>query len=192
MQQIIVETSARHIHITQQHFETLFGAGAAPIAKKTLGQPDEFVCEQRVSLEGPKGRIERVCILGPVRWVTQVEISATDARTLGIKAPVRESGDIKKSGSCRLVGPVGVVELEEGVIIAKRHIHLSRLDSRDFGLADGELVQVRIDSPERSLVFDDVVCRVGANAATRMHIDTDEANAAGLDANAYGTVFKRC
>ena len=128
---------------------------------------------------GPKGTLPHVSILGPTRSATQIEVSATEARKLGVAAPVRESGDVAGSAPCKLVGPAGEVELSEGVIVAKRHVHMTPEDAAAYGVSDKEIVQVKVDTPERSLIFGDVVIRVSDKFATAMHIDTDEANAAG-------------
>ena len=179
MAKILVETSARHIHLTQEHVDILFGAGHQLTKKKDLSQPGQFACEERVTVVGPKRELANVSILGPVRKASQVELSLTDARSIGLSAPVRESGDIAGSAPCKLVGPAGEVELTEGVIAAKRHIHITPEDAQSFGVADKEIVKVKIDSNGRNLVFDDVVVRVSASYATAMHIDTDESNACG-------------
>lgn len=179
MAKILVETSARHIHLTQEHVDILFGAGHQLTKKKDLSQPGQFACEERVTVVGPKRELANVSILGPVRKASQVELSLTDARSIGLSAPVRESGDIAGSAPCKLVGPAGEVELTEGVIAAKRHIHITPEDAQSFGVADKEIVKVKIDSNGRNLVFDDVVVRVSASFATAMHIDTDESNACG-------------
>ncbi len=187
---ILVETSARHVHLTREHVEILFGAGHALTNKKDLSQPGQFACEERVTLVGPKKSIERVSILGPERPETQVELSFTDARTLGVEAPVRESGDIKGSAGCKLVGPAGEIEIAEGVIIAKRHIHLTPADAEAFGVSDKQIVKVKIDSADRKTVYDDVVIRVKSSFAAAMHIDTDEANAACAFGKCYGEIIK--
>ncbi|MBP1552560.1 MAG: phosphate propanoyltransferase [Oscillospiraceae bacterium] len=179
MAKVLIETSARHIHLSQEHLDILFGAGHQLTHKKDLSQPGQFACEERVTVVGPKKELKNVSILGPVRKETQVELSLTDARSIGISAPVRESGDIKGSAGCKLVGPAGEVELTEGVIAAKRHIHITPEDAQSFGVADKEIVKVKVDTNGRSLVFDDVVVRVSASYATAMHIDTDENNACG-------------
>ena len=176
---VLVETSARHVHLTAEHIEILFGKGATLTHKKDLSQPGQFACEERVTLVGPKKSIPNVIILGPARPATQVEVSLTDARTLGVTAPVRESGDIEGSGACKLVGPAGEVEIPVGVIAAKRHIHLTPADAEEFGVSDKEIVSVKIDSCGRSTTFGDVVVRVSPKFAAAMHIDTDESNAAG-------------
>ncbi len=186
----IVETSARHVHVTKEHLDILFGEGYELTKKKDLSQPGQFACNERVAVIGAKGQFPAVSILGPVRTATQVEISASDARTLGVAAPVRESGDIAGSAPCRLVGPKGEVEISEGVIIAKRHIHMTPADAENFGVKDKDVVSVKIDSPERSLVFGDVVVRVSEKFALAMHIDTDESNAVLAPAGTMGTIVK--
>jgi len=190
MSKFIVETSARHVHVTQQDLETLFGAGATLTHKKDLSQPGQYAAVERVTVVGPKSQLANVSILGPVRPATQVEISLTDARSIGVSAPVRESGDIAGSAPCKLVGPCGEVELTEGVIAAKRHIHITPEDAASFGVADKEIVSVKIDTDGRSLVFGDVVVRVSEKFATAMHIDTDESNAAACAGAVYGEIVK--
>ncbi len=186
----IVETSARHIHLSQEHIETLFGAGHTLTNKKDLSQPGQFACEEKVELIGEKGKL-KVSVLGPARPSTQVELSYTDARTLGLKGvPVRESGDTAGTPGITLVGPCGEVTISEGCIVAKRHIHMTPADAEAFGVADKEIVKVAIASEGRSLIFDDVVVRVNKNFALAMHIDTDEANAAAAFGNCYGTIVK--
>ena len=179
MAKVLLETSARHIHLSQEHVDILFGAGHQLTHKKDLSQPGQFACEERVTVVGPKKEIKNVSILGPVRKESQVELSATDARSIGLNAPVRESGVLEGSAPCKLVGPAGEVELEYGVIVAKRHIHITPEDAAAFGVSDKEIVKVKADSEGRSLIFDDVVVRVSPSYATAMHIDTDEANACG-------------
>ena len=179
MAKVLLETSARHIHLSQEHVDILFGAGHQLTHKKDLSQPGQFACEERVTVVGPKKEIKNVSILGPVRKESQVELSATDARSIGLNAPVRESGVLEGSAPCKLVGPAGEVELEYGVIVAKRHIHITPEDAQAFGVSDKEIVKVKADTEGRSLIFDDVVVRVSPSYATAMHIDTDEANACG-------------
>ncbi len=184
--QILVETSARHVHLTREHIEVLFGKGYELTVKKMLSQPGQFASNERVEVVGPKKSIPGVSILGPARSADQVEVSFTDARTLGLSAPVRESGDIAGSAPCKLVGPCGQLELSEGVIVAKRHIHLTPEDAAEYGVEDKQIVSVAIDSGlGRKTVFDDVVVRVSKSYAAAMHIDTDEANASC----AFGTVM---
>ncbi len=176
--EVLVETSARHVHVTQADLETLFGAGYELTHKKDLSQPGQFACEERIQVIGPKGSFPKVSILGPVRPETQVELSASDARSIGVAAPCRESGDVAGSGACKLVGPAGEIELKEGVIVAKRHIHATPEDAEKYGIKDKQIVNVKIESDGRSLVFGDVVVRVSPKYALAMHIDTDESNAA--------------
>ena len=185
----IVETSARHVHVSQKDLETLFGAGYELTVKKDLSQPGQFACAERVDLVGPKKTIPGVSILGPTRNATQVEISLTDARSIGVSAPIRESGDTVGSGACKLVGPKGEVEIAEGVIAAKRHIHMTPADAEGLGVTNGEVVKVLIKS-ERTTIYDDVVVRVSPSYALAMHIDTDECNAAAAFGEVYGEIVK--
>jgi putative phosphotransacetylase len=168
--------------------ETLLGKGNTLTVKKMLSQPGQFASNERISLVGPKSSISNVLTLGPTRPATQVEISLTDARALGISVPVRESGDISGSAGLKLVGPAGEVEITEGVIIAKRHIHMTPEDAEKIGVADKQIVKVRLDTA-RPLIFDDVVCRVSPKFALAMHIDTDECNAACAFGTVYGEVI---
>ena len=186
---ILVETSARHVHLTQDHIEALFGKGYELTHKKDLSQPGQYACEERVDITGPKGTIKNVIILGPARPASQVEISATDARSLGVKAPIRESGDVAGSAGCTISVGDKSVELAEGVIVAKRHIHITPADAEAFGVKDKEIIKVRVEG-ERALVFDEVVCRVSEKFAAAMHIDTDEANAACAFGECYGKIVK--
>jgi len=190
MDKIMVETSARHLHVTTETLETLFGKGAALTNKKDLSQPGQFACAEKVTVIGPKGEIT-MSILGPVRSANQVEVALTDARKLGIKAPVRESGDIKGTPGCKLKGPMGECEIDEGVIAAKRHIHLTPATAKDYGVEDKQIVSVEVGNDgERKLVFGDVVVRVSEKFAPAMHIDTDESNAAGLGGTVDGRIIK--
>ena len=186
---VLVETSARHVHLTEEHIAILFGEGATLTFKKALSQPGQFACEERVTVVGPKKSIPNVIILGPARKASQVEVSLTDARTLGIAAPIRESGDVADSGACKLIGPCGEVELSEGVIAAKRHIHFTPENAKEFGVEDKQIVSVKITNSERSTVFGDVVIRVSEKFAPAMHIDTDEANAACAFGDCWGEVL---
>ncbi len=176
MAKIMIETSARHIHLSRADVETLFGAGYQLTKKKDLSQPGQFACAEKVTVVGERGQLA-ASILGPERPASQVELSLTDARAIGVKAPIRESGDVAGSGACKLVGPCGEVELAEGVIAAKRHIHLTPEAAEEFGVADKQIVKVKTNGM-RPLIFDDVVVRVSPKFAPAMHIDTDEANAA--------------
>lgn len=185
----IVETSARHVHVTQETLEVLFGKGFELEVKKMLSQPGQFASNQKVEVVGPKASL--MCsILGPCRNFNQVELSLTDARTIGISVPVRESGDIKGSTPVKLVGPCGSVELTEGAIAAKRHIHMTEADAKEFGVENGEIVNVKVETEGRSLIFGDTVVRVSNKFALAMHIDTDEANACFSGKEQYGEIVK--
>lgn len=187
---IEIETSARHVHLSEEHLAILFGEGAVLTRKKDLSQPGQFACEERVDVVGPKKTLTRVSVLGPTRSATQVELSATDARSIGITAPVRESGVLDATPGCKLVGPKGEVEIAQGVIVAKRHIHTTPEDAEKLGVTDKEIVSLKVDTDGRSLIFGDVVVRVSKNYATYVHIDTDEANAAGISGVVYGEIVK--
>lgn len=189
MKEILVETSARHVHVTQETLEILFGKGYQLTIKKALSQPGQFASNEKVKIIGTRGECT-ASILGPVRKANQVEVSLTDARSLGVSAPIRESGDIANSGTCRLVGPCGEIELQEGVIVAKRHIHMTPEDATLFGVKDKDIVSVAVTSSDRSTIFQDVVVRVSDRFALAMHIDTDECNAAGLSGVVYGKLIK--
>ena len=186
---VLMETSARHVHVSREHLDILFGEGYQLNYKKELSQPGQYACEERVAVVGPKGSFPAVSILGPERPATQVELSATDARSIGVVAPIRESGDIAGSGACKLVGPKGEVELAEGVIVAKRHIHATPEDGEKYGMEDKSIVSVKIESDGRSLVFGDVVVRLNPAYRLAMHIDTDESNAAGCTPGMMGEVI---
>ncbi len=188
--EFIVETSARHVHLTEKDFKTLFGENATLTRKKDLSQPGQYACEERVEVVGPKKSIANVSILGPFRKQSQVEISMTDARSIGISAPVRESGDLVNTPGCKLIGPVGELELNEGVIVAKRHIHATNKDAQELKVKDKDIVSVKINSNGRSLIFDDVVVRVSDSYALAMHIDTDESNAAACARDQKGFIVK--
>ena len=190
MKKVIVETSARHIHLSREAVDVLFGEGYQLTNKKELSQPGQYACAEKLVVVGPKGSL-KASILGPTRPASQVEISLTDARSIGVSAPIRESGDIKGSGACKLVNPENGAELElsEGVIAAKRHIHLTPEAAAEMGVADKEIVSVKITS-ERTAILGDVVVRVSPSFAPAMHIDTDEANAACAFGECYGEIVK--
>lgn len=190
MSQVLVETSARHVHVTEETLEVLFGKGAELTKKKDLSQPGQFASEQRVTVEGPKKSLANVSILGPCRSADQVELSATDARSIGLPIAIRESGDIAGTPGCKLIGPCGEVEIKEGVIVAKRHIHLIPETAEKLGVKNKDIVWVKIDTPERKAVLGDVVIRVSDNFADAMHIDTDESNAVGATPDLYGEILK--
>ena len=185
---IMVETSARHLHVSQEALEALFGKGAKLTNKKDLSQPGQFACEEKVKVVGPRGDIT-MSILGPVRRATQIEVAFTDARKFGIAAPVRESGDIAGTPGCKLVGPAGEIEIDCGVIVAKRHIHLTPENAKQYGLHDKQIVSVSVGGQGRKLIFGDVVVRVSDKFAPAMHVDTDEANAAGLAGTTDGEII---
>ncbi|MGI6608740.1 MAG: PduL/EutD family phosphate acyltransferase [Erysipelotrichaceae bacterium] len=184
---ILVETSARHAHLTQEHVEALFGEGYQLTVRKTLSQPGQFASNEKITVVGPKGET-RMSVLGPTRKNTQIEVSLTDARGIGVKALVRESGDIEGTEGCTIVGPNGSITIDKGVIAAKRHIHFTEEDARNYDVKNGEIVSVKVETDGRSLTFSDVVCRVSDSFALAMHIDTDESNAAGGPVE--GTIIK--
>ena len=190
MASVIIETSARHVHVTVEDLHKLFGEGYELTVKKMLSQPGQFASNERVTIVGPKRSLENVSILGPCRKESQVEISATDARSIGISAPVRESGVLEGTPGCKLVGPAGEVELEKGVIVAKRHIHLDTKTAAEFGLEDKQVVSAEVETAERSLIFGDVVVRVSDSYSPAMHVDTDEGNAAGCGNDTIGEIIK--
>ncbi len=187
---VLVETSARHIHLTQEAVEILYGEGAELTVKKMLSQPGQYAtANEKITLVGPKGNLA-VSVLGPVRKANQVELSFSDARALGLKdVPVRESGDVAGTPGLKLVGPAGEIEINEGVIVAKRHIHMTSADAKAFGIEDKQIVKVKITNGCRTTIFDDVVCRVNDTFALAMHIDTDECNAAAAFGEVWGEVI---
>ncbi|MEG1010370.1 MAG: phosphate propanoyltransferase [Ruthenibacterium sp.] len=184
----LVETSARHVHVTDAALEALFGKGYQLTVKKELSQPGQYASNERVTVVGPKKELANVSILGPTRAASQVELSMTDARSIGLAAPVRESGHIEGTPGCTLVGPAGSVELKEGVIVAKRHIHMTPESAAAEGVQDQQIVKVAVETDARSAVLGDVVIRVSDKFATAMHIDTDESNACGGPSN--GSIVK--
>lgn len=188
--QFIVETSARHIHLTESDFKVLFGDDTSLTIKKYLSQPGQFASEQRVTVVGPKKELAGVTILGPFRNASQVELSATDARSIGLPIAIRESGMIEGTPGCKVVGPKGEIELPCGVIVAKRHIHATPEDAKELGVKDKEVVSVKVNTPERSLIFGDVVVRVSEKFALAMHIDTDESNAGNVVSGTMGEIVK--
>ena len=190
MKKVLVETSARHIHHSREAVDVLFGEGYQLTNKKDLSQPGQYACAEKLEVVGPKGKL-KASILGPTRNASQVELSLTDARTIGVVAPIRESGDIAGSGACKLVDPENGNELEltEGVIAAKRHIHLTPEAAEEMGVKDKQIVSVKIES-ERTAILGDVVVRVNASFAPAMHIDTDEANANCAFGLVYGEIVE--
>jgi acetate kinase len=186
-QPFLVEVSAHHIHLTQEHVESLFGKGHQLTRHTDLSQPGQYACKEQLTIVGPKGRIERVRVLGPTRKMTQVEIAMTEQFKLGVHPPIRESGDIKDTPGCTLEGSAGSVALDRGVICALRHIHMTPSDALGYGVRDKSFVRVRV-AGDRELVFGDVLVRVDPNFALAMHIDTDEANAAHVQTGAQGYI----
>lgn len=189
-QKIPIETSARHIHLSQADFEKLFGPGSQPTYVKELSQPGQYLCKERVTVSGPKGSFENFAVLGPCRKESQVEVSMTDSRKLGIPGIIRQSGDIADTPGCILTGPAGTIELPRGVIVAKRHIHMTPSEAYRMNVRDNEDVFVITESYERALIFADVVVRVHPGFKLAMHVDTDEANAFASDAAPYGVILK--
>ena len=175
---VVIEGSGKHCHVKQETLEALFGAGFEMEVKKMLSQPGQYLSHQKIKVVGPRGETT-MSILGPCRKTDQIELSFTDARALGIAAPVRESGDLAGSPGCKLVGPKGEVDISDGVVIAKRHIHITPEDAEKAGVKDKQNVKVRVEG-ERALVFDEVVVRVSSDYATYMHVDYDEVNAASI------------
>jgi len=186
---IEIEGSGRHCHVTQETVDALFGKGFQLEVRKMLSQPGQYATNQKITVVGPRKSVD-LTILGPCRPADQVELSMTDATAIGITAPIRESGDTAGSPGCKLVGPKGEVEIKEGVIIAKRHVHITPEDAEKFGVKDKQIVKVKVDG-DRSLIFDEVVVRVRDDFATYMHIDYDEANAAAIGKeNLMGEILK--
>ena len=187
---VLIETSARHVHLSKETVEVLFGEGYELTKKKDLSQPGQYACEERVTIVGPKKELAGVSILGPVRKADQVELSATDARSIGLPIAIKESGDLASTPGCKIVGPKGEVEVKEGVIVAKRHIHMTTKDAEECGVENGQIVGVKVENEYRSLVFGDVVVRVRDDFALAMHIDTDESNAACVAPGTMGEIIK--
>ena len=186
MKDIKLEVSARHVHLSQEDVDVLFGKGHTLTMKKELSQPGQFACEERVTVVGPKKTFENVAILGPVRPASQVEFAKSDCFALGIMGAIRESGDIEGTPAVELRTDKGSVMLDKGLIIAKRHIHMTPADAEEFGVQDKEIVSVAVESNDRKLIFGDVVVRVSEKFALAMHIDTDEGNAVNVG-NGDGT-----
>lgn len=189
MKQVPIGVSARHIHLSQEHIEILFGQGYTLNELKPLSQPGQFAAQETVAVVGPKGKFDKVRILGPARGSTQIEISRTDTFTLGIAAPVRESGHISGTPGAKVIGPAGEVELKEGVIVAARHIHFHTAEANKWGIRDKQLLRVRVRG-ERPLIFEDVIARVSDQFSLDMHIDTDEANAAGVTTGGVAEILE--
>jgi len=177
--EVPVGVSNRHVHLTKEDLATLFGEGYELTVKKPLSQTGQFAAEETVTIEGPKGSISNVRILGPLRSQTQVEVSRTDAFRLGVNPPVRDSGSLEGSSGVKIIGPKGSIDLDKGVILAQRHIHMDEATAERFGVKDKDTVSVVVEG-ERAVVFRNVLIRVRSDFVLDMHVDTDEANAAGL------------
>lgn len=186
---VTIEGSGRHLHLSREHLDILFGKGFELENKKNLSQPGQFVSNSKVDVVGPKGTISGLSVLGPCRKETQIELSFTDARKVGLEPPIRLSGDLEGSPGCMLVGPNGTVTIDKGVIVAKRHLHCSEIDGEKFGIKNGDIAKIRVGG-ERGLIFENVECRVGPTHATYVHIDYDEMNAAALFGKNTGVVYK--
>lgn len=187
-EKVLVEVSARHAHLSDADLETLFGKGYQLTPKKDLSQPGQFACEEKVTIKGARGEL-KLSVLGPTRKATQIELSLTDARTVGVKALIRESGDIAGTNGIVVAGPCGEIEIKEGVIAAKRHIHMTPKDAEYYGVTNGQIVSVKVETEDRTTTFGDTVIRVSDSYALAMHIDTDEANAAGVSGTAMGEII---
>lgn len=186
---IPIEISAKHMHISREDFERLFGEGKELTFAKELSQPGQYLAKERVTIEGPRGKMENMAILGPFRKETQVELAITDARKLGIKRVIRQSGDIEETPGCRISGPEGFIDLEKGVIVAKRHIHMTPSDAIRMRVKDNDEVFVITQSFERALIYANVVVRVHPDFVLAMHVDTDEGNAFAHDEEQYGVIL---
>lgn len=187
---IPIETSARHIHVSEADFKRLFGETATLTNIHELSQPGQYLCKERITISGPKGTFENVAILGPFRKETQVELSMTDTRKIGVPGVIRQSGHTEDTPGCTLIGPKGSIELEKGVIVAKRHIHMTPLEASRARVRDNDEVFVITESYERGLIFADVVVRVSPSFHLAMHVDTDEANAFASEETPTGAILK--
>ena len=187
---IQVEASGRHVHLSKEDVETLFGLGYKLNKTKDLSQPGQYACKERVTLVGPKGILKNVVVLGPERKTTQVEVSLTDSNVLGIKVPIRQSGDLKNTPGLKILANDKAVDLEKGVICARRHVHMTNEDAKKFKVHDSQIISVKVFG-ERPLVFDDVVVRVSDKFNTSMHIDYDESNACGFSKGILGRILKK-
>lgn len=186
---VLVEASGRHVHLSQADADTLFGKGYQFKIKKELSQPGQYAYAERVDITGPKGTIKNVAILGPCRSKTQIEVSMTDARQLGINAPVRLSGDTANTPGCKIINGDRSIDVSEGVIVAKRHIHVTPEDAKRFGINDNDVLKIKVFA-DRPLIFDDICARISEKFSTAVHIDYDEANACGFKADTVGIIVK--
>ena len=184
-----IALSNKHVHLSQADVDVLFGEGYQLTPFKPLSQPGQYACEEKVDIVGPKNTLKGIRVLGPARPETQVELAMTDARTIGIKAPVRESGKLEGTPGCKIVGPCGEIEIDHGVIVALRHVHLNDEQAAEAGVKDGEFVSIKIEG-ERGLIFENVLVRAGAKHEREVHLDTDEGNAAGCGPDAVCTIIK--
>ena len=181
-----LEASGRHVHVNKEQAQALFGHDLTP--SRPLSQPGQFLAQERLTVKGPKGEFQNVAVLGPARGKAQVEISLTDGKTLGIQPPVRLSGDVKGTPGAELIGPMGRITIEEGVIAAKRHIHMTPEDAKHFGVQDQQPVRLQTFT-QRPVVFEDLVVRVSPDFATYVHLDYDEANACGFQKGDLGRII---
>ena len=188
---IPVNMSNRHAHLTREHVEILFGKNHKLTVMKDLSQPGQFACEERIDVVGPKSTLKNIRILGPERPASQVEISIYDARTAGIEPMIRQSGNVVGTIGCKIVGPAGEVVLDDGVIVASRHLHMHPTDSEKFGCKDKDIVKVRVGG-DRSVIFENVLVRVHDTFALDMHIDIEEGNAAGIKGGEMGEILSNC
>lgn len=182
-----LEASGRHVHVNEEQAQILFGHGLTPL--RPLSQPGQYLAQERVTVKGPKGEFQNVAVLGPARGKAQVELSLTDGKTLGIIPPVRLSGDVANSPGAELIGPMGRIIINEGVIAAKRHIHMTPEDARHFGVKDKQIVRLQTFT-DRPVVFEDVAVRVSPDFETFVHLDYDEANACGFQKGDLGRISK--
>nr|WP_129596555.1 phosphate propanoyltransferase [Anaerophilus nitritogenes] len=174
-----VGLSNKHIHLSKEHINILFGEGHELTPMKDLGQPAQFACDEKVDIVGSKGTLKGVRVLGPARAQTQIEISLADGFVLGVKAPIKASGDLAGTPGAKIVGPKGEVDLKEGVIVAARHLHMHTSDGEKFGIKDKDIVKIKVDG-ERGMIFENVLARVGDTHALELHVDMDEGNAAAM------------
>ena len=187
--EVMIEVSARHAHLSREAVDCLFGENYELTPKKPLSQPGQYLCEERVDIVGPKFTFKNVAVLGPIRKNTQVEMSITDTIKMGVNHFIRESGDISETESCKIVGQNGEFEIKEGLIVAKRHIHMTPKDAEKIGAYNGQIAKVVINSLDRSTIYDDVVIRINPNFSLAMHIDTDEGNAINYKSGIKGEVL---
>ena len=187
--EVKVGLSNKHLHLKQEDIQKLFGEGHELTVFKSLVQPGQYACEEKVDIVGPKGTLKGIRVLGPARPETQVELSMTDARAIGITPMIRESGKLGGTPGCKIIGPNGEVELSHGVIVALRHVHLSPAQALEAGVKDKDIVALKVGG-ERGVIFDNVLIRSGDGHEREAHLDTDEGNAAGCDANAVAEIIK--